>query len=61
MGDLARRAQPHQLSNGTIVTEIDTEFFLVFDEGRRQFAGINCCSFYGCVLSRELWNLEKKK
>jgi hypothetical protein len=34
--DLARHAQPHQLSNGT-------------------------CPFCGRVLSRELWNLEKKK
>ena len=46
--DLVKNAQPYQLSNGTIITDIDTEFFLVFGEERR-------------VLSRELWNLEKKK
>ena len=59
--DLARFAQPQQLSNGTILNEIDTEFFLVFGGERKQFAGINYCPFCGRVLSRELWNLEKKK
>ena len=58
---LVENAQPHRLSNGTIITEIDTEFFLVFGGERRQFAGINYCPFCGRVLSRELWNLEKKK
>ncbi|MGA1997920.1 MAG: hypothetical protein ABSH45_19295 [Bryobacteraceae bacterium] len=59
--ELARRAQPHQLSNGTIITDIDTEYFLVFGEERHQFVGLHYCPFCGRVLSRELWNLEKKK
>ena len=59
--DQARFAQPHQLSNGTILTEIDTEYFLVFGEERHQFVGLNYCPFCGRVLSRGLWNLEKKK
>jgi hypothetical protein len=59
--DLARYAQPQQLSNGTIVNEIDTEYFLVFGEQRHQFVGLNYCPFCGRVLSRGLWNLEKKK
>ena len=59
--DLARNAQPHQLSNGTIITEIDTEFFLVFGDDRHQFVGLNYCPFCGRVLSRQLWNREKKK
>jgi hypothetical protein len=58
---LARHAQPDQLSNGTIITEIDTEYFLVFGEERHQFAGVHYCPFCGRVLSRQLWNLEKKK
>ena len=58
---LARMAQPHQLSNGTILTEIDTEYFLVFGEERHQFFGLNYCPFCGRPLSRGLWNLEKKK
>ena len=58
---LARYAQPHRLTNGTIVTDIDTEFFLVFGDDRHQFVGINYCPFCGRALSRELWNLEKKK
>jgi len=59
--DLARYAQPQQLSHGTIVNEIDTEYFLVFGEQRHQFVGLNYCPFCGRVLSRGLWNLEKKK
>ena len=58
---LAENAQPHRLSNGTIVTEIDTEYFLVFGAERRQYAGINYCPFCGRPLSRQLWNREKKK
>lgn len=58
---LARHAQPYQLTNGTIITEIDTEYFLVFGDERHQFAGVHYCPFCGRVLSRELWNLEKKK
>jgi hypothetical protein len=57
----ARCAQPHQLSNGTIVTEIDTEYFLVFGDDRHQYVGINYCPFCGRALSRQLWNAEKKK
>ena len=59
--DLAIHAQPQQLTNGTIVTDIDTEYFLVFGEERRQFAGVNYCPFCGRALSRQLWNQEKKK
>jgi hypothetical protein len=59
--DLALHAPPHQLRNGTIITEIDTEYFLVFGDEHRQFVGLNYCPFCGRVLSRELWNLEKKK
>lgn len=59
--DLARYAQPQQLSGGTIFNEIDTEYFLVFGEERRRFVGIHYCPFCGRVLSRGLWNLEKKK
>ncbi len=59
--ELARQAQPHQLTNGAIITDIDTEYFLVFGDERHQFVGINYCPFCGRALSRELWNLEKKK
>jgi len=59
--DLARYAQPQQLSNGTIVNEIDTEYFLVYGEERHRYVGINYCPFCGRALSRGLWNLEKKK
>jgi hypothetical protein len=37
--DLARHAQPHQLSGGTVITEIDTEYFFVFGDERHQFVG----------------------
>ena len=58
---LARHAQPHQLTNGRILTEIDTEYFFVFGDERPSFVGINYCPFCGRGLSRGLWNLEKKK
>jgi hypothetical protein len=59
--ELARHAQPHQLTNGRIITEIDTEYFFVFGEERHSFVGINYCPFCGRALSRGLWNMEKKK
>ncbi len=59
--DLARQAQPYQLTNGTIITEIDTEYFLVFGEERHRFVGMHYCPFCGRTLSREMWNREKKK
>jgi hypothetical protein len=59
--DLARYAQPYQLTNGTILNEIDTEYYLIFGEERRQFVGLNYCPFCGRALSRGLWNREKKK
>ncbi len=58
---LARHAQPYQLTNGRILTEIDTEYYFVFGEDRPSFVGINYCPFCGRALSRGLWNLEKKK
>jgi hypothetical protein len=59
--ELARQAQPYQLGNGRILTEIDTEYFFVFGEERHSFVGINFCPFCGRALSRGLWNREKKK
>jgi len=50
-----------KLDNGRILTEIDTEYFFVFGEERRAYAGLNYCPFCGRALSRGLWNLEKKK
>ncbi|HUK18091.1 MAG TPA: hypothetical protein VLW65_16815 [Bryobacteraceae bacterium] len=58
---LACHEQPSRLENGTILTDIDTEYFLVFGEERRRYVGVNYCPFCGRVLSRELWNQEKKK
>ena len=59
--DLACHEQPSRLENGTILTDIDTEYFLVFGDERRRYVGMHYCPFCGRVLSRELWNLEKKK
>ncbi len=60
-GDLLRVGPVHTLSNGRILTEIDTEYFLVFGTERPSYVGLNYCPFCGRVLSRGLWNLEKKK
>ena len=59
--DLLRVAPVHQLTNGRILTEIDTEYFLVFGSDRPSYVGLNYCPFCGRVVSRGLWNLEKKK
>jgi hypothetical protein len=59
--DLARCSPASRLENGTIVNDIDTEYFLVFGDDRHRYVGIHYCPFCGRVLSRELWNLEKKK
>ena len=40
---------------------VSVEYFFVFGDDRHQFVGLNYCPFCGRVLSRELWNLEKKK
>jgi hypothetical protein len=58
--EMARMAQPYQLT-GRILTEIDTEYFLVFGDERPSFVGMNYCPFCGRALSRGLWNQEKKK
>jgi len=59
--EMVRNAPVHKLPGGRILNEIDTEFFLVFGEERPSYVGLNYCPFCGRVLSRGLWNLEKKK
>lgn len=51
----------HLLTGGRIRNDIDTEYFFVFGGDRPDFVGMNYCPFCGRVLSRGLWNLEKKK
>jgi hypothetical protein len=57
---MVRVGPVHRLPNGRILTEIDTEYFFVFGD-RPDYVGMNYCPFCGRVLSRGLWNLEKKK
>jgi hypothetical protein len=59
--DFIRHAPLHSLANGRILTEIDTDYFLVFGAERPSYVGINYCPFCGRALSRELWNKEKKR
>lgn len=59
--EMVRAGPVHSLTNGRILTGIDTEYFLVFGVGRTSCVGINYCPFCGRVISRGLWNLEKKK
>jgi hypothetical protein len=58
---LARNAPLGSLTNGRILTEFDTDYFLVFGEERPSFVGLHYCPFCGRTLSRDLWNREKKK
>ncbi|MCS7023540.1 MAG: hypothetical protein NZV14_01980 [Bryobacteraceae bacterium] len=59
--DLLRVGAVHTLPPGRILNELDTEFFLVFGAERPSYVGLNYCPFCGRVVSRGLWNLEKKK
>ncbi|MBL8231463.1 MAG: hypothetical protein JNL98_23410 [Bryobacterales bacterium] len=59
--EMVRVGPIHTLTNGRILTEIDTEYFLVFGSERPSYVGLNYCPFCGRVISRGLWNLEKKK
>lgn len=59
--EMVRHAPIHKLTNGRVLNEIDTEFFFVFGEERPSYVGMNYCPFCGRVLSRGLWNQEKKK
>jgi hypothetical protein len=58
---LVRVGPVHLLPSGRFLTEIDTEYFFVFGEDRPSYVGMNFCPFCGRVLSRGLWNQEKKK
>ena len=58
---LVRVGPMHTLTNGRIVTEIDTEYFFQSGEERPSYVGMNYCPLCGRVISRGLWNLEKKK
>jgi hypothetical protein len=49
------------MTNGRIITEIDTEYFFQFGEERPSYVGMHYCPFCGRVVSRELWNREKKR
>lgn len=59
--EMIRIGPMDRLTNGRIITEIDTEYFLAFGSDRPSYAGINYCPFCGRALSRGLWNLEKKR
>jgi hypothetical protein len=59
--DMVRVGAMHTLRDGRILTEIDTEYHLVFGDARPSYVGLNYCPFCGRVISRGLWNLEKKK
>ena len=59
--DLAKIAPVSSLSDGRILTEFNTEYFLVFGEERHSYVGLNYCPFCGKALSIDLWNREKKK
>jgi hypothetical protein len=58
---LARHSPLSALTNGRILTEFDTDYFLVFGEDRPSYVGLHYCPFCGRALSRDLWNREKKK
>ena len=58
---MVRYGPPHKLPSGRFLTEIDTEYFFAFGDERTSYVGMHYCPFCGRVLSREIWNREKKK
>ena len=59
--EMLRVGPIHMMTNGRIINEVDTEYFLSFGDQRPNLVGINYCPFCGRAISRGLWNLEKKK
>jgi len=55
------RSRLSNLPSGRILTEFDTDYFFVFGGDRPSYVGLHYCPFCGRVLSRDLWNREKKK
>ena len=50
-----------KLANGRILTEIDTEYFLVFGDDRRTYVGLADCRLCGRAVSRVVWHGEPRK
>ena len=59
--EMALVGPKHLLRDGRILNDADTDYFLVFGAERRSYVGIHYCPFCGRIVSRELWNREKKK
>lgn len=59
--EMLRVGPVHTLRDGRIINEVDTEYFLRFGAERANYVGIHYCPFCGRVVSKGLWNLEKKK
>ncbi len=61
--DLIAYGPPNRLPAGRFLNEIDSEFFIKSqeDSGKSRYLANNYCPFCGLVISRGLWNAEKKK
>ena len=59
--DLARNGPPHLLPGGRVLTEIDTEYFLVLGEERPSYVGLNYCPFCGRGAIRGVLEPGKKE
>lgn len=60
--DAIAHTPKHQIDDGRIRNDINTEFFVRGGtEGRYDYFGINYCPFCGRAISLGLWAAEKKK
>jgi len=60
--DFLANAPVGRLPAGRILNEIDSEYYLRnAEDGRVSYLAVNYCPFCGRVISRGLWNAEKKK
>ncbi|HEY4681772.1 MAG TPA: hypothetical protein VIH17_00805 [Candidatus Acidoferrales bacterium] len=61
--EIVVKTEKHLLHDGRILNDVDSEYFVRASYGsdRFNYLAINYCPFCGRVLSRGLWNAEKKK
>lgn len=61
--EIVVKTEKHLLDDGRILNDVDSEYFVRAPYGSERFnyLAINYCPFCGRVISRGLWNVEKKK
>lgn len=61
--EIVVKTEKHLLHDGRILNDVDSEYYVRASYGgdRFNYLAINYCPFCGRVISRGLWDAEKKK